>query len=227
MFHKMLSTAGMLALAGAAVLWTAGPSQAAPHGGFRGGHFGGAHFGGARIGAQFGGAHFRGFRGGFNHRGFGHAFGFRPFYGYRYPYYGYGAYPYYGYYPYYGTYNSYPYNADYNYFSDLSPSVSTYVPPDYGTEAAADTTAHITVRVPANTDVWVNGVKMNSTGLVREYQSPPLTPGKGYHYEVRVRWEANGQTVTQTKSVPIAAGAHVTVSFPDYSPSTQQKVTSE
>lgn len=219
MLHKALSTFGMLALAGAAVLWTAGPSQAAPRGGFGGAHFGGAHFGG--------------YRGGFYHGGFGHVYGYRPYYGshnyyrgYHFPYYGYLTYPYYASYPYYGTYNTYPYNANYNYSSDLSPSVSTS--PDYGTEvAAADTAAHITVRVPANTEVWLDGVKMSSTGLVREYQSPPLTPGKGYHYEVRARWSANGQTVTQTKSVSVAAGSRVTVSFPDFSPSTQQKVTSE
>src|SRR5690349_12991008 len=118
MLHKALSTAGMLALAGATVLWTAGPSQAAPHGG----HFGGGHFGGA----HFGGAHFGGYRGGFYHGGFGHVYGYRPYSGYHNSYRGY-SYPYYGYYayPYYGTYNSYPYSANYNYYSDLSPSVST------------------------------------------------------------------------------------------------------
>jgi uncharacterized protein (TIGR03000 family) len=81
------------------------------------------------------------------------------------------------------------------------------------TLAQSNTTAHITVTVPANGEVWFNGSETTSTGTVREYQSPPLTPGSRYTYEVRVRWNANGHEVTQTQRVGVTAGAHVNVSF--------------
>jgi uncharacterized protein (TIGR03000 family) len=62
--------------------------------------------------------------------------------------------------------------------------------------------------------VWFNGTKMKTTGSVREYQSPPLTPGSQYTYEVRAWWNADGHPVVQTQQVAVAPGGHVDVNFP-------------
>jgi uncharacterized protein (TIGR03000 family) len=67
--------------------------------------------------------------------------------------------------------------------------------------------------VPANAEVWFEGAKTTSTGSVREYQSPPLSPGR-YTYHIRARWTENGRDITQTKNVTVSSGAHVTVEFP-------------
>jgi uncharacterized protein (TIGR03000 family) len=79
---------------------------------------------------------------------------------------------------------------------------------------SSDTRALITVSVPADAEIWFEGTKMTSTGSVREYQSPPLTPGSGYTYDIRARWNENGHEVTQTQQVDVAAGSRVNVHFP-------------
>ena len=46
------------------------------------------------------------------------------------------------------------------------------------------------------------------------FDSPPLTPGNRYSYEVKARWNENGQVVAQTQQVEVAAGTRVNVHFP-------------
>jgi uncharacterized protein (TIGR03000 family) len=80
--------------------------------------------------------------------------------------------------------------------------------------AQLDNTAHVTVTAPSGAEISFDGTKTTSTGAVREYQSPPLTPGGRYTYEIQARWNDNGHEVTQTQRVRVTAGAHVNVSFP-------------
>jgi len=227
MLRNIFSYGGTLLLAGALVFFTPDTSQARPHGGGGGGHGGGGHGGGGHFGGggHYGGGHYGGghFGGGFRHGGYGG-------YGYDYPYYGYGGYS--GY-PLYGS-GTYPYLGD---------SGGTYVVPNAGgyeeaeppyadvsPDTAApepDRTVHVTVKVPANAEVWFDGTKTNSTGPVREFQSPPLTPGKQYTYTIQTRWMENGQPLTQTKRVRVAAGANVAVAFPTASTTTTSAANAE
>jgi uncharacterized protein (TIGR03000 family) len=80
--------------------------------------------------------------------------------------------------------------------------------------AQADTSAHLTVTVPEGAEVWFDNTATTSTGSVRKYHSPPLTPGSRYTYSVRARWNESGREVTQTQQVEVTAGAHVNVRFP-------------
>jgi uncharacterized protein (TIGR03000 family) len=207
-----------------------------------GAHFSGAQHGAFNHGGiQHGGFNHGGIQhGGFNHGGVHHD-GFNHGRGWWNPgYYGYyGAWPYYyGAYPYsYDTYNygsaSPAYDSSYyGAYGDVTPSYpdgytgvtppagsyqSFYPPPTVGTDTAPvrpDNSAHVTVSVPADAEIWFQGTKMTSTGAVREYQSPPLTPGSQYTYEIRARWSQNGHEVTQTEQVEVAAGSHVNVQFP-------------
>lgn len=73
----------------------------------------------------------------------------------------------------------------------------------------SDNTAQITLQVPAGAEVWFNGDRTNQTGMVRQFSSPPLTPGKNFTYKVRVRWEKDGKAVEQTRLVKVHANAHV------------------
>jgi uncharacterized protein (TIGR03000 family) len=218
MFRKALSFGGLLLLAGAAVLVTPGSGQAqhrgggGHHGGFNhgGGHHGGFHHGGG----HHGGFHHSGFHhGGFHHDGFHHG-GFHHGGGWWYPrYYGYyGAWPYYyGSYPYSGYSDSFPYT----YSPDWSsPAYDSRYYGSYGDVTSSDTRAQITVSVPVDAEIWFEGSKTTSTGSVREFHSPPLTPGGRYTYEVRVRWNENGHEVTQTQKVQVTAGTHVNMHFP-------------
>jgi uncharacterized protein (TIGR03000 family) len=214
MFRKAFSFGGLLLLAGATALVTPSLSQArgGGHGGGGGGR-GGGFRGGGHFGGGFHGGHVGGFRGGFHHDGFGHHFG------------GYGYYPYYDGY----TYDPYAYgqgdvmgdSAYYGSDEEATPydsgGYSSIAPSPLGYQSAlpaAANAAHVTLTVPPGARVSFGGAPTTSTGPVREYVSPALTPGKQYTYEVRVRWNDNGQVVTQTQQVEVSAGTHVNVAFP-------------
>jgi uncharacterized protein (TIGR03000 family) len=239
MFHKAYSLVGTLLLAGTAVLMMPGLSQAQRGGGHGGGgRGGGGHHGGVHHGGfHHGGVHHGGFHhGGFHHGGFHHDFNhdggrwwYPGYYGY------YGAWPYYyGDYPY--SYDTYSYGSSspayYGSYGDVMPSYpdaytgvtppagsyqSFYPPATVGTDTASvqpDNMARVTVSMPADAEIWFQGTKMTSTGAVREYQSPPLTPGSRYSYDVRARWSQNGHEVTQTQQVEVTAGTHASLHFP-------------
>jgi uncharacterized protein (TIGR03000 family) len=242
MLRKLISYGGVMLLAGAALFGTPASSQAQHHGGghaggfhtggfhaggfhggdFHGGGFHGGGFHGGDFNRDFHGGFSRDFHGGF-HRGFGN-FGLGYGYGY-YPYYygGYNAYPSY----YYGGYSYDPYSYawpgvtdDSGYdgsYGSVTPSDSNGSP-SVGSLSyyapATDTSASVTVKVPEGARLWFNGTPMTATGSVREFTSPPLTPGRRYSYEVQARWNENGREMTQTQDVEVRAGAHVNVDFP-------------
>jgi uncharacterized protein (TIGR03000 family) len=229
MFRQVLTRFGAPAMV-AAVFAMAGPAWAQHHGG--GGHAGGFHGGSPHVGGfhtgsrHLGGFHSDGFHRGSFDGGRFHRGGFYP--GYYYGYYSpYGYDSYYGYYPPYSDSPSYDlgYGSDSNLaypdsYGGVAPSYSggylTLEPPSTvspnAASAQADSTAHVTVRVPANAELWVDGSKTTSTGSVREFQSPPLTPGQ-YTYEFRAHWTENGRDITQTRKVAVSPGAHVAVMF--------------
>lgn len=74
-------------------------------------------------------------------------------------------------------------------------------------------TSLLQVHVPIDAEVWLEGQKMRSIGAVRRYRTPPLNPAKGYVYEVRVRWPADGKMVEDIRHTSIRAGATVHVDF--------------
>jgi uncharacterized protein (TIGR03000 family) len=229
MFRQLLTRLGAPAMV-AAAFGTAGPAWAQHHGGggpgggFHGGspHVGGFHSGGMHPG----GFHSDGFHRGSFDRGRFHRGGFYPGYYYGYPSYGdYSSYGYYAPYSYYPSYDSgYGSQPDPGYpdlYGGVAPSYPggylTLEPPSTASpnpaSAQADSTAHVTVSVPANAELWVDGSKTTSTGAVREFQSPPLNPGQ-YTYEVRAHWMENGRDITQTRKVAVSPGAHIAVDFP-------------
>jgi uncharacterized protein (TIGR03000 family) len=205
------------------------------YGGFGGGHFNGEYYGGFRAapysGMRYGAGRIDGYNRynsgyrGQNSRPYGHDQGryYRPWvgvYDYGYPYYFDYAYPYYGWYgynfPYY--YNDYPYYND-NSYTSVEP---TYVPDgevaDVPDQAALlsgnESRAYINVTAPVDAEVWFDGVPTNSTGAIRQFDSPPLSPGRRYTYDVRARWDQNGQEMTQTQHVVVTAGSRVSIKFP-------------
>jgi uncharacterized protein (TIGR03000 family) len=173
-------------------------ASSAQHGG--GGHGGGGHGGGFHSGGfHSGGFHSGGFHGGGFHRGFHSYYGYYPYYGYS------------DYYPYTYSYGSSSPAYDYGSYGDVT---SSYPDSNPSVTAQPDTRAQITVSVPADAEIWFEGTKMTSTGSVREYQSPPLTPGSRYTYDIRARWTEKEHEVTQTQQVEVSAGARVDVRFP-------------
>jgi uncharacterized protein (TIGR03000 family) len=86
----------------------------------------------------------------------------------------------------------------------------------YGNTAPTDTAtrASVTVTVPSDAQLWFDGTKTTSVGSVREFESPPLTPGSQYTYQIRARWGDKGHEVTQVQQVQFTAGDHIHVTFP-------------
>jgi uncharacterized protein (TIGR03000 family) len=234
---------------------TAGPVQALRGGHGGGGHGGGFHagrHGGSFQSGHIGGYHGGYYHGGYG-RGYGYRpyYGYRHYYGGYYPYYGYSSYyPYYGYSSYYPYHNdSYLWGGasfddtnaaeaarrydsvttdsgyrglssqEYQAYAQAAPATTGNV------STSVDTFAYVIASVPTSAEVWINGMKTNSTGRIREFQSPPLTSGQRYSYEIQARWSENGREVTQTQKVPITAGAHVIVGFPVSSATAEPQAT--
>jgi uncharacterized protein (TIGR03000 family) len=77
--------------------------------------------------------------------------------------------------------------------------------------STADNAAHLILVVPADAELWFNGVSMRTTGRLREFASPPLTPGLDYSYEVRVRWFEAGRAIDRTRKVIVRANLRLKV----------------
>jgi uncharacterized protein (TIGR03000 family) len=127
----------------------------------------------------------------------------RSYYGY--PYGGYN----YGYSSYYGGYGGVVY---------VAPPPPVYVPPppppvDPGAVVmpppgpASDTNvAQITLNVPLDCQVWIQGVKTTQIGATRRFVSPQLEPGKTYHYDFRFTYADEGKETTKNEKIEVHAG---------------------
>jgi uncharacterized protein (TIGR03000 family) len=54
---------------------------------------------------------------------------------------------------------------------------------------------------------------MTQQGSVRHYQSPQLTPGHEYTYDIRAQWREGGRVISQTRHVDVQAGSNLSVDF--------------
>ncbi len=76
------------------------------------------------------------------------------------------------------------------------------------TDAQAETnTAWITAHLPEDAQLWIGDYQTRQRGMLRHFESPPLTPGSKYSYTIRLVWFEDGHWVSETKELPISAGA--------------------
>jgi uncharacterized protein (TIGR03000 family) len=215
MWQAKLFFAKLVLAAGAAVFATAQPSLA-QHGHVGGGR--GAFHSGGGVRVQSGT-----FRGGIVNRGGWYGSGGRVYGGGGW--YGGIGLGLYGGPAWYGGWGSGYYGPDYYagspyYFSD-APQYFQGAPvtPDTGYRAfypptmIADNTALIEVQVPPDAEIWFDGTKTTQRGSVRNFTTPPLTPGQTFTYEIRATLMANGAPVTQTRQVQVQAGKRAAVNF--------------
>jgi uncharacterized protein (TIGR03000 family) len=167
------------------------------------------------------GSHSRGFHSGhgnrFNRNRFGRGFGNRGFFpffgdGFGYPGWDYDWYdwPSYGY-----TSPSITNVQDYayGYASSSAPdSGRRYGPMPRSADVSS---TRLTIAAPKDAEVWVEGTKIDADSSIREFNTPPLDPGRQYRYTIRAKWVgADGQTITQAQDVTFSAGNGVIVRFP-------------
>ncbi|MGE3804854.1 MAG: TIGR03000 domain-containing protein [Gemmataceae bacterium] len=72
-----------------------------------------------------------------------------------------------------------------------------------------DSSARLTVRVPANAQVWIDDAATTQSGTTREFVSPQLDKGGTYHF--RASWMENGKRVEAKRDVRVSPGQRVTV----------------
>ena len=73
--------------------------------------------------------------------------------------------------------------------------------------------AKITVKLPAGATLFVDGKKNDRTELVREFNTPPLSPGQDYAYIMKAEMVRGGQPESQTMKVTFRAGE---ITFADF-----------
>jgi uncharacterized protein (TIGR03000 family) len=69
------------------------------------------------------------------------------------------------------------------------------------------TSGRLSIKLPAEAEVWIGGQRTNQTGPLREFVSPPLEPGMAYNYQVRIRWIAAGKVFEDARTITVRAGA--------------------
>jgi uncharacterized protein (TIGR03000 family) len=78
---------------------------------------------------------------------------------------------------------------------------------------SAENSGALTVWVPYDAKVYVNGKETRSTGSRRQYISYGLEPGMSYKYVVKVQVVRNGELQEDTKTATLTAGAIQAVAF--------------
>jgi uncharacterized protein (TIGR03000 family) len=92
----------------------------------------------------------------------------------------------------------------------------SFIPTTVGKTKMADpseTSAKITIDVPNNAKLYIDGQLMNGTSNERYFYTPPLEKGQSYYYDVRIEMVKDGKIVADTKKVIVQAGAMVKETF--------------
>jgi uncharacterized protein (TIGR03000 family) len=75
--------------------------------------------------------------------------------------------------------------------------------------------ARVRVKLPADADLFVDGVRVPMTSEVRSFQTPKLEAGRSYYYTLKADVVRAGRTVSASKRVTVEAGQEATVEFTD------------
>jgi uncharacterized protein (TIGR03000 family) len=97
------------------------------------------------------------------------------------------------------------------YYRTYVPAYTNFAPARVPSPALASTS--IRVQVPAQARVWFDNQSTSQTGAVRDFVSPPLTPGQEYRYTVRATWSEDGHEIQRQQVVSFSAGDPVSIDF--------------
>jgi uncharacterized protein (TIGR03000 family) len=84
-------------------------------------------------------------------------------------------------------------------------------------DTSANNRASIIVHLPESARLTVDGKPTTSTSATRQFYSPPLEPGRTFHYTFQARLERDGKTVNAERTVDVRAGdqREITLTMPD------------
>jgi uncharacterized protein (TIGR03000 family) len=73
--------------------------------------------------------------------------------------------------------------------------------------------SQVIIDAPENAKLYVDGQLMQTTSAHRVLQTPELTPGTTYLYDLKIEFVREGKTLTEEKRIYIRAGVEQTVAF--------------
>ncbi len=85
--------------------------------------------------------------------------------------------------------------------------------PPVDNETVEAAPARITITVPSDARVSIDGTMTTSTETTRTFESPILQNGKSYSYTFKAEFVRDGKEVVVTREVSVKAGTDVTVSL--------------
>jgi uncharacterized protein (TIGR03000 family) len=84
--------------------------------------------------------------------------------------------------------------------------VLTYTQPEKATGADANS-VELVAHLPEDAVIWFEGQQMpRKETMMRDFVSPPLTPGVNYVYDIRVNWAEEDRRAEQALKVRVQAG---------------------
>ena len=89
----------------------------------------------------------------------------------------------------------------------------TLPPPYKGAGNEESVRASLTVELPADAKLFVDGQPMKTTAATRRFVTPPLARGQAYFYDLRAEVVRDGQTVTLSRRVVVQPGQEARASF--------------
>jgi uncharacterized protein (TIGR03000 family) len=97
-----------------------------------------------------------------------------------------------------------------------SPPKSEPVPAPKKTGFESDLSARLTVELPADAKLFVDGFETTTTGAsIRTFSTPELEAGQDYFYVLKIETNRDGKTIAETKQVTVRAGEETRASFID------------
>jgi uncharacterized protein (TIGR03000 family) len=93
---------------------------------------------------------------------------------------------------------------------------TTYAPQTPAVPAAFESdglSARLVVRMPEDARLVIDDTDVAGTGEVRKFTTPPLVPGKMYHYDVRATWIDGGRQVVRERHIQFQGGDRVDIDF--------------
>ncbi len=73
--------------------------------------------------------------------------------------------------------------------------------------------AEITLNVPLDAVLFIDGKRIVSSGTTRRFVTPPLAPGRRYFYDVKVTWMDGSRARQSNRHVSFRAGERVALNY--------------
>jgi uncharacterized protein (TIGR03000 family) len=97
----------------------------------------------------------------------------------------------------------------------IPPKIKRELPPPKPGEVSLQAPARVTVRLPADARLSVDGVDCPLISDTRTFDTPALPPGQKFFYLLRAEVVRGGRPIAQTRRVDFRSGESVIVSFED------------